>query len=94
LAAVLNFNQPWMKEEQQQPAEEGSSPSQRVNPARIGRFSPDSGRYVLTDEEISYITKHFLSMQGKRQDYLMNNKKQSHLVKAQEKNVVQISFRP
>lgn len=42
----------------------------------------DEGILTLDESEINWISKHFLILQQLRQDYLMTNKKQSHLAKA------------
>lgn len=59
LAAVLNFNQPWMKSQEE---EEEQRP--RVNPKKLGSFK--EGKYVVSEEEISVITKHFVLLHASR----------------------------
>jgi hypothetical protein len=72
LSAILRFDYPWMKPA---PVEEEEKP--KVNPKKIGVF--EEGKYLVTDEEITWIAKHFCLMHAARQDYLLNNKKESHL---------------
>lgn len=50
-------------------------------------------RLVMSDEDISYTTKYFVLLHAARQDYLMNNKKNSHLTKVVSQ-VPQSDFRP
>ena len=52
LAGILNFNQLWMK--RQEESEEWARP----NPLRIGVHA--RGRYTLSDEEIALVTKRFV----------------------------------
>ena len=47
----------------------------------------------MSDEEIQFITKKFVLMHASRQDYLMENKKRSHLEKTLN-SVPQAEFRP
>ena len=54
---------------------------QKVNPQKIGIH--EEGKFLVTDEEINWISKHFVLMHQARQDYLLNNKKKSHLEKIQ-----------
>lgn len=82
LAAVLNFNQPWMKR-----PDDGEKP--RLNPKKIGAH--EEGKYVLTDEEIAFITKRFVLIHSARQDHLLNGKKEMHLAKISQEP---IDFRP
>lgn len=97
LCAIMNFNYPWMKpaqtaEEAQQEENQQPKPKKRVNPAALGVI--EDGRYLLTDEEISWIAKYFVLMQYSRQDYVMLNKKQSHLEKSGAANNNGPEFRP
>jgi hypothetical protein len=64
----------------------------KMNPNRIGEFL-EGGKYLITDDEINWISKHFVLLFQARQDYLLNNKKQSHLEKIQAQNP-QSDFRP
>lgn len=90
MAAVLNFNQPFMKSEALDEAEDRP----RVNTQKIGhRLEEDGGRLVVTDEDIAYIVKHFVLLAAARQDWLMNQKKEIHFAKVLEK-VPQAEFRP
>ncbi len=59
--------------------EEESEERPKVNAKRLG--SHVDGKFQVTDEEIAFITKHFVLIHAARQDYLLNNKKQSHLAK-------------
>jgi hypothetical protein len=61
------------------PEEEEEQERPRVNPKKLGSYK--DGRYTVTDEEIAYITKSYVMVHALRQDYLLNNKKQSHLEK-------------
>jgi hypothetical protein len=70
----MNFNQPWMKHSES-PEEE----KPKLNTKKLGSYK--EGRYTVTDEEIAYINKSFVMVHALRQDYLLNNKKQSHLAK-------------
>jgi hypothetical protein len=83
LAAILNFSQPWMKQE------EGEEERVRVNPRRIG--SHMGGRYTLTEEEIAFVTKRFVLLHSARQDHLLNSKKEMHMAKLSQEP---IEFRP
>jgi len=85
--AVLNFNLPFMKNQQLDEQEERP----KVNAQRLGQKI--EGKFVVTDEEIAYITKYYVLLHASRQDYLMNNKKQSHLSKIVESKP-QSDFRP
>jgi hypothetical protein len=51
LSAILNFNFPFMKAEQENEDEEQHK--KRINPKEIGEFNGQ--KYVLTDGEISWI---------------------------------------
>lgn len=54
MAAILNFNQPFMKSQALDEAEERP----RVNTQKIGhRLDEEGGRLVVTDEDIAYIVK-------------------------------------
>jgi hypothetical protein len=68
LSAVQRFDYPWMKSV---PAE--GEEKQKVNPKNVGVH--EEGKYLLTDDEINWIAKHFCLMHAARQDYLLNNKK-------------------
>ena len=86
LCAVLQFNHQWMK-----PVPVEQEEKQKVNPQKIGIH--EEGKFLVTDEEINWISKHFVLMHQARQDYLLNNKKKSHLEKIQA-DVPQSDFRP
>lgn len=83
LAAILNFNKPWMKH-QEESEERG-----RPNPRRIGVHA--EGRYTLSDEEIALVAKRFVLLHSARQDHLLNSKKEMHLAKLSQEP---IEFRP
>ena len=83
LAAVLNFNKPWMKRQEEH--EERPRP----NPKRIGAHQ--EGMYTLTDEEIALVTKRFVLLHSARQDHLLNSKKEMHMAKLSQEP---IEFRP
>jgi hypothetical protein len=48
---------------------------------------------VVTDEEISYITKSYVLLHANRQDHQLNSKKQSHLDKVSQQ-LVAPQFKP
>ncbi|CDW73762.1 UNKNOWN [Stylonychia lemnae] len=87
LCAVLNFNLPFMKNQQLDELEDRP----KVNPKRLGQRI--EGKFVVTDEEILYMTKYYVLLHASRQDYLMNNKKQSHLSRIVESQL-QSDFKP
>ena len=69
LSAIMNFNDSWMKapeapEDAQEQNEEGQKNKKKVNPNALGTFS--DSHIQLTDEEISWIAKHFVLMQYAR----------------------------
>ena len=90
MAAILNFNQPFMKSQEIDEAEERP----RVNTQKIGhRLADESDRLALSDEDIAYIVKQFVLLGAARQDFMMNAKKETHLAKVIER-VPQAEFRP
>lgn len=66
LAAVMNFDFPWMKraeEAQPEPAEGEDQPEKpkfKVNPKEVGTF--EDGSLKLAPEEITWINKHYTLM--------------------------------
>lgn len=90
MAAIFNFNQPFMKSQAIDEAEERP----RVNTQKIGhRLEDEADRLALSDEDIAYIVKQFVLLAAARQDWLMNAKKESHLARVIEQ-VPQAEFRP
>jgi hypothetical protein len=66
LTAVLNYNYPWMKAQEVAPVEgEEPKPKKRVNIENIGSLN-EEGSLQLLDEEITWISKHFLSLHTMR----------------------------
>jgi hypothetical protein len=66
LTAVLNYNYPWMKAQEVAPVEgEETKPKKRVNIENIGSLN-EEGSLQLLDEEITWISKHFLSLHTMR----------------------------
>lgn len=55
LSAILQFNFPWMK-----PAAVEQEERPRINSQRIGVH--EEGKYLVTDDEINWISKHFVLM--------------------------------
>lgn len=60
LCAVLNFNLPFMKNQQLDELEERP----KVNPKRLGQRI--EGKFVVIDEEILYITKYYVLLHASR----------------------------
>jgi len=60
-----------MKEEPRE--EEEELERTRMNSKRLGSFK--ESKYTVTEEEITYINRHFCLLSASRQNYLLNNKK-------------------
>lgn len=77
LAAVMNFDYPWMKRESKEPAEGEEKPKFKVNNKEIGTF--ESGSLKLAEEEMVWINKHFTLMQAARNNFVSHEKKEKKL---------------
>jgi len=83
LAAIMNFDFPWMRraeEAQAEPAEgeeAAEKPKFKVNPKEIGTF--ESGSLKLALEEITWINKHYTLMQANRNNFVSHQKKENKL---------------
>lgn len=77
LAAVMNFDYPWMKRDSEEPAEGEEKPKFKVNNKEIGTFG--SGSLKLADEEIVWINKHFTLMQAARNNFVSHEKKEKKM---------------
>lgn len=81
LAGIMNFNLHWMKSQREQNDEEVA---RRVDTQNLGQF--EDGHMVLNDNEISWMSKHYLLMQQARQDHLLTVKKMQHTQRILESN--------
>ncbi len=59
MSAIQNFNEKWMKVEEEPAAGEQESPvkAHRVDKSKLGSFNED--KYVIHDAEIAFIAKHY-----------------------------------
>lgn len=58
LSAIMNFNLPWVKTPPQSRSSDVGK--KKVDPANIGKMEKDI--LTLNDEEIAWISKHYLLM--------------------------------
>ena len=70
MCAIMNFNYPWMNPTKDENEDDNESVDQKiikkkVNPESIGSFN-ESGDWQLTNEEITWINKHFSQLQVNR----------------------------
>jgi hypothetical protein len=61
-AAIMNFNHPWMKKTGAYATQDSSEEVKpvKVDTTNIGTYEEDT--FTLTDNEILYVSKHYLLM--------------------------------
>lgn len=75
MCSIQNFHIDWMIDNERDETDSNASPSRK-----IGRF--ENGYLMLTPDEISRITKKYISMYRNRQAFIANNQKKSHKFKS------------
>lgn len=77
MCAIQNFHIDWLIDDQREE-------QLRVNPKKIGREEGD--RLFLKSEEITYLTKKYITLYQNRQEKIAADKKMSKIEKSVEQN--------
>ena len=88
MCAIQNFHIDWLIDDQREE-------QLRVNPKKIGREEGD--RLFLKSEEITYLTKKYITLYQNRQEKIAADKKMSKIEKSVEQNKYggqNITFQP